>query len=191
MARIFRLAPLLMVLMMAARPAHADDKEAARQAFGEGKRLYDIADYASALEAFKKAYLHYEEPSFLFNIAQCYRQLDNKTEAIRFYRSYLRNGPDGDSAGEARRLIAALEAAHDKDKPSPAAGTAPPSSPVALDSAVLTATAPPPAVKRPLYKRWWLWTAVGVAAAGIATGVAVGVTANHPASTTFGPVVLQ
>ena len=30
-----------------------------------------------------------------------------------------------------------------------------------------------------LYRRWWLWTAVGVAAAGLATGIAMGVISNQ------------
>lgn len=30
-----------------------------------------------------------------------------------------------------------------------------------------------------LYRRWWLWTAVGVAAAGLATGIALGVISNQ------------
>jgi tetratricopeptide (TPR) repeat protein len=188
MSRItITVATILALSMSAAQPARADDKELARQAFGEGKRLYDIADYAHALEAFKKAYLQYEEPTFLFNIAQCYRQLDNKPEAARFYRSYLRNAPDGASVEEARRLIAALEAALDKDKASAPSTAPPPSS--TPDAATLTATAPPPA-KRPLHKQWWLWTAVGVAAAGIATGVAVGVTAR-PSGTVFHQVTFQ
>jgi hypothetical protein len=37
---------------------------------------------------------------------------------------------------------------------------------------------PSPAVsaskRTPIYKKWWLWTALGIAAAGIATGIAVG-----------------
>lgn len=32
----------------------------------------------------------------------------------------------------------------------------------------------------PLYKRWWLWTVVGVGVAGIAVGIAVGVAAQQP-----------
>jgi hypothetical protein len=33
-----------------------------------------------------------------------------------------------------------------------------------------------------LYRRWWLWTAVTVAAAGLATGIAMGVVNNQPPS---------
>jgi hypothetical protein len=48
----------------------------------------------------------------------------------------------------------------------------------------------PPAPRRqPLYRRWWLWTSVGVVAAGVAVGLGVGLT-SHPFSPTlsdFGP----
>ena len=31
----------------------------------------------------------------------------------------------------------------------------------------------------PLHRRWWLWTAVGVAAAGLATGIGLGVASSQ------------
>ena len=61
--------------------AVADNKDVARDAFREGTRQFDIGDFKSALAAFKKAYLNYEDPAFLFNIAQCERQLGDKAEA--------------------------------------------------------------------------------------------------------------
>jgi len=73
--------------------AFADDKEAAKQAYTEGKRQYDLGEYDAALAAFKKAYLNYEEPVFLFNIAQCYRALGERPAAVRTYRAFLRNWP--------------------------------------------------------------------------------------------------
>jgi hypothetical protein len=36
-----------------------------------------------------------------------------------------------------------------------------------------------PAAQKPLYKRWWLWTAVGVVVAGAAAGVAIALTTKH------------
>ena len=49
-------------------------------------------------------------------------------------------------------------------------------------------THPAPA-RTPLYKRWWLWTTVGVVAAGAGVGLYFGLTANHFAPTLpdFGP----
>jgi hypothetical protein len=74
-----RLAVAVVILCLAPA-ARADDKPAAREAFAEGTRYYDIADFGRALEAFKRAYVSYEEPSFLFNIAQSHRRLGNQVE---------------------------------------------------------------------------------------------------------------
>ncbi len=98
-----------LLIALAAGGAHADNKEAARASYIEGTRLYDLADFNAALEAFKKAYLNYEEPAFLFNIAQCYRSLGNKPEAVRFYRTFLRKVPQAPNRDEVLKIIANLE----------------------------------------------------------------------------------
>jgi tetratricopeptide (TPR) repeat protein len=77
---------LCLSAIASAEPA-PDDKHIAQDAFRDGTRLYDLADFKDALEAFKKAYFHFEDPAFLFNIAQCYRQLGNSSESIRFYKT--------------------------------------------------------------------------------------------------------
>ncbi len=81
---------MMVLLLLCAAAAHADNKQVARDAYREGARFYDLADFDHALESFKKAYLAQEEPSLLYNIAQCYKQLGNKPEALRFYRTFLR-----------------------------------------------------------------------------------------------------
>jgi tetratricopeptide (TPR) repeat protein len=90
--------------------ARADNKEVAKEAYTEGKRQYDLGEYQAALEAFKKAYLNYEEPVFLFNIAQCYRQLGDTPGAIRSYKAFLRNWPKAPNRAQVERLITELEA---------------------------------------------------------------------------------
>ena len=47
--------------------------------------------------------------------------------------------------------------------------------------APVDAPPPPPAENKPLYKRWWFWTALGVIVAGGASAVAVGVLTSKPA----------
>jgi hypothetical protein len=106
------------LILLASGVARADDKEAARQAYIEGTRLYDLADFNAALQSFKKAYLNYEEPAFLFNIAQCHRALGDKGEAIRFYRTYLRKVPNAANHVEVEKIIANLEAAQASDRAS-------------------------------------------------------------------------
>src|SRR4051812_46734476 len=102
---------MIVVTLTTTVSAFAEDKDAARKAFQEGKRYYNLNQYPEALEAFKRAYWNYEEPTFLYNIAQCHRALKHKSEAIDFYRSYLRNAPDAPNRAEVERIIAELDQA--------------------------------------------------------------------------------
>ncbi len=189
-----------------ATSAHADDREKARAASRLGSQHYALGEYKEALTAFKEAYRSYEDPSFLFNIAQCERQLDQRADAIRAYRMYLVNAPDASNREEVRQLIARLEhelAEERATKAAPPPGVQPPGpQPVtpavshepppasASPSLSLTATAPA-RHDTPTYKKWWVWTLVGVAVAGgAAAGLAVGLTRNGgstpTANTSFG-----
>jgi hypothetical protein len=38
----------------------------------------------------------------------------------------------------------------------------------------IVASTPPPPKPKPVYKRWWLWTLVGIAAGGAAAGIYFG-----------------
>ena len=195
MGRMLRLMVVVAVLA-AGVSAPAEDKEAARRAYSEGSRSYNLAQYADALEAFKRAYWNYDEPSFLYNIAQCHRALKHKNEAIEFYRSYLRNAPNAPNRAEVERIIAELEAAVQKDKAvadAPPEGTlaappgtrpsAPPPSapepattaPTPAPAAVIATTSTPAPAERPVWKRGWFW-GVMAGAAVVVAGVAVGVT---------------
>ena len=174
-------------------PAFAADKDAARQAYEEGRRRYDLNEFEAALESFKRAYLAYEDPVFLFNIAQCHRQLGHQQDAINFYRSYLRNLPNAPNADEVKGIVAKLQAEVDQQdqeraRAAAAAAAEPkPPTPASAPVTTLTATAPPPHPQTPVYKKWWLWTVVGVVAAGAATGVALAVTSQRT-EPTFMPV---
>lgn len=182
-----RFASLVVAVSLCA-VGHAEDKQVARAAFAEGQRRYDLNEFNAALAAFKQAYLAYEEPVFLFNIAQCYRQLGDKGEAIKFYRSYLRKVPDAPNRDDVKSLVSTLE----NEVASAKAAAPPPTTPIL--AAPPPSLIPPPqptgltavstsvrsdARPKPLYKRWWLWTIVGAAAAGAATGVAVAVTSRR------------
>jgi tetratricopeptide (TPR) repeat protein len=190
---------LIVVALAIAFPAAAEDKEAARKAYSEGSRYYNLNQYAEALEAFKRAYWNYEEPSFLYNIAQCHRALKHKSEAIDFYRGYLRNAPTTPKRAEVERLIAELDAALAQEKavaksppegtlPAPTATASPPTTSAPPD-AVVTTTAPPAKTEKPLWKRGWLWGVVAgaaVVAAGVAIGVGVATSSPKDPSPSLG-----
>src|SRR5689334_23729146 len=96
---------LILIAVALSSTARAEDKEAARKAYAEGQKYYNLNQYSDALDAFKRAYWNYEEPTFLFNIAQCHRALGHKKEAVEFYRSYLRNAPEAPNRADVQRII--------------------------------------------------------------------------------------
>jgi len=96
--------------------AQADNRSIARDAYREGTRQFEVGDYSAALESFKKAYVSYEEPAFLFNMAQCNRLLNNKAEALRNYKLFLRKVPTAPNKDEIEKVIAALEIAIEQDR---------------------------------------------------------------------------
>jgi tetratricopeptide (TPR) repeat protein len=188
---------LLSILCLLATPASAADERAhARAQFKLGSQHYNLGEYKEALDAFKEAYRSYEDPSFLFKLAQCERQLGHKREAVSAYRAYLNNSENAPNKDSVRQIIQQLdgEIAADKEREraaaeererARAAAVAPATSAPATSSApspattpgtpALTASAPAHADRTPTYKKWWVWTIVGgVAAAGLATGLALG-----------------
>lgn len=211
---------VFMVLAFAAPMARAEDKAAARAAYEEATKHYYLNELDKALEAYKRAYWNYEDPAFLFNIAQCYRAMGKKEDAVKMYRNYLRRVPTAPNKLEVERLVVTLESEMAQERttrisppsgplpgeiasappgPSPRPATpaeaSPPpeakpvETPVAATAGTVTRDAP---AKTPVYKKWWLWTVVGVvvvAGVGIGVGVALsqsyGFPSTSPSAGTF------
>jgi tetratricopeptide (TPR) repeat protein len=175
-------------LLLLTAPAAAKGKVEAKEAFRRGLQYYNLGDFKSALDGFKEAYLDYPDPSFLFNIGQCQRQLGNKQEALLAYKAYLREAKDASNRDEISTLVHNLEQSlHDDEvnrrvkpegalAPNDSSGTATESTPAAQTLASASVTAEAPARAKPVYKQWWLWTAVGVVAVGVGVGLGVGLT---------------
>jgi tetratricopeptide (TPR) repeat protein len=186
---------LVLALVAVSGAARAEDKAAARAAYSEGTRYYDLGQYKEALEAFKRAYWNYEDPAFLFNLGQCHRQLGHDAEALGAYRSYLRKLPDAANRQGVTRMIDALEAKiekkHQEDEAAAAAARARADSIATTPTVPLVVSAaPPPPPGKPLYRRWWVWTIAGVVVAGAATGIAVGVTQSRTTEPTLNAVAI-
>jgi tetratricopeptide (TPR) repeat protein len=207
---------LLVTFVMLGRPggslvpgvgsAWAMDKAKARAAYRSGSQHYDLGEFAEALADFKEAYRNFEEPIFLFNIAQCHRQLGQIDLAIRFFRTYLAKAPTAQNRAAVEDTLDKLKVEQEKQAAAspipptatqaPPASVEPPANKPPEPSAVATPTpsvpapalvtaAPTPEKRTPIYKRWWLWTAVGVVAAGVGTALAVVLTRpNEPSAPT-------
>ena len=191
---------LFVFVALTAPPAFADDRNAAREAFRRGSQHYKLGEFKEALQDFKAAFRAYEDPTFLFNIAQCERQLDQREEAVRQYTMYLAEAPDAANREEVKAVVARLEheieeqRARDRalavEKATPPVSVLPPQPAPAPDAVALTPPpTPSPRADKPAYKKWWVWTIVGVAVAGgVAAGVAVALTQDpkQHVSTTLG-----
>jgi tetratricopeptide (TPR) repeat protein len=111
-----------------ARAAEAphDAKQEAKARFVAGQSHYNLNEFPEALREFKEAYRLYPDPVFLYNLGQCERQLGHLDEAIRFYRTFLREQPKAPNRQEVLKKIEEMEASL-KAKPSEDdKGTAPP-----------------------------------------------------------------
>lgn len=144
---------LLSVLVIAGwgSVARADGGDA-KARYMSGQSHYNLNEFADALQDFKEAYRLHPDPAFLFNIAQCERQLGDFDEAIKFYRSYLRNKPDASNAKEIQKKIDELkslsEAKRKSKEGAPQSVIAPSTTPPPIDSS--PAVVPPPAPAPPL-----------------------------------------
>ena len=98
----------------AAPSTDAQRLRAARTHYENAVSHYNLDEIEAALEEFREAYRFKPDPSFLFNIAQCYRKLGQREAAIDFYRKYVRASPDATNRAEAERRIAELKAQADE-----------------------------------------------------------------------------
>jgi TolA-binding protein len=98
-----------LLLLVGAGAARAAEPGDAKARYLSGQSHYNLNEFAEALQDFKEAYRLRPDPAFLFNIAQCERQLGNLEEAIKFYRSYLRNKPETDNKREIEKKIEELK----------------------------------------------------------------------------------
>jgi tetratricopeptide (TPR) repeat protein len=151
---------MLLVLAGGARAESPAETEA-RERYNKAQKLADRAEWAEALGEFERSYALTHYPAILYRIALCQEQLRRPADALASYRKYLEDDPKSERRAGVEAKIRELERE-----------LAPP---VAPANVVVVTPHPAPPPRTPVYRRWWLWTVVGVAAAGTALGVGLGV----------------
>jgi tetratricopeptide (TPR) repeat protein len=66
-----------------------DEEERAAKYFADGSKLYTEGKYQDAIGKLLKAYELRPAPPILLNIARTYEKLDNKKNALKFYKEFL------------------------------------------------------------------------------------------------------
>jgi tetratricopeptide (TPR) repeat protein len=154
------------------RAAFADDPatRAARRHFERGEKLFALGKFDEALEEYQTAFDAKPLPGFLYNIGQCYRNLGDYDQAIFSFKKYLKLEPEASNKEAVERLIEELEEKKAQGE---------------SEKFVRKPKKPP---EKPVYKKWWFWTGLGVVAAGAGVGIYAASSGSNPPSTDLGNI---
>jgi len=160
-------------------------------------RLYEVGEYEQALDEFKAAHVAKPDPAFLYNVAQCLRQLRQPDRALVMYRRYLAASPHAENRADALKRIAEIEAELAREKPTAdedagvppgqdgiAPVNVPPSQPETTTSGAMAEMSATPAlpVAKAAPSPWSLgplrWVAAGVTVALTGGAVAAGMSTS-------------
>ncbi|MFH0900632.1 MAG: hypothetical protein V2A73_08395 [Pseudomonadota bacterium] len=86
----------------------AEREEAAKQIYAAGRKAYNLGEFDRAITVWKEGYEKTDYPTFLFNIAQAYRQKLDYRSSVFFYKAFLRESPDASNRAEVEARIAEL-----------------------------------------------------------------------------------
>jgi hypothetical protein len=190
---------ILTVSLALPAPAQTDPAPATaatRQKEMGARKAFASGDWDRALDLFSDLYAETLHPVYLRNIGRCHQKKREPQKAIDAFQDYLAKnkhlGP-----GERREIdgyIAEMERLRDEQARAPRPEATPAPAPPPVNEPlppVHTAppppetramvTAPPPPADEPLYRKWWLWTAVGAVVAGAVVAV---VAVSHGGSPT-------
>jgi tetratricopeptide (TPR) repeat protein len=141
----------------------------------QGHRLYQLGRYQEAIAEYRRAYELRADPQFLFQIAESYRQLGATEQALFYYDRYLAGAPGGADRETAEERVTEIESLRARPPSSGAPGL--------IGTPGETAKKQP----KPLWRKWWIWTAIGVAlAAGATAAVLAGRSETSVPSTDLG-----
>jgi tetratricopeptide (TPR) repeat protein len=183
------IARILIILTCLGGLAHAD-KQQARPHIQAGDVDYKLGKFEEALVEYTKAYELYPVPALLFNLGQCHRNLKNFERAVFFYEGYLRDSP-ADTANRAVVEDLLREAKIERDKQSVEEQATRRTAEAIREKAAIEAARVQAEqegrlraeearrrdedrriaearraeqANKPVYKKWWFWSAVGGAA---------------------------
>lgn len=177
----------LLFLLGSVAPAYAAgetpdcEKEPACQALWlRARELSQSGQIAEAQRMYQMAYDLRADPRLLFNVARVLHKQGLTAEAAPYYQRFLDSSLDDSvQKQKARDFLAEIRRTEPKRPVTPQAVIPGPASKPEPGEAIAQAGAKGTA--RPIYKRWWFWALLGVAAAGTAAGIAVGVTRSAAA----------
>jgi hypothetical protein len=137
----------VLVLAPGRAKAASEDEKQARALYERAEKSFDVGKFTDALADYQAAYEAKPLPGFLFNIAQCYRNMGDFDRARFFFRRYLAVDPRAPNRRKVEELISEmtkqLEAQRKDQK---VAGATTPPAPTSAPAGTTTLLAPSPPV---------------------------------------------
>jgi tetratricopeptide (TPR) repeat protein len=147
-------AAALVAVALAAAPAAADppaDAARSRELYQLGRQRFEAGDLERAIDAFQQGYALDPRPEFLLNLAQSYRALGRRAEAIAHLERFIAAAPDHPLRPAAEKTLAELR----REEAAARAEARP------LPLVPVQKSAPPAPERR--RSRVWIWAAAGAA----------------------------
>ena len=177
------LAPISVSLAQGKPPEASEaDTKKAKELFKEAQEHFRLREFAETIPLLKEAYRLYPSSLFLYNLAQCHLELKQYEEAVSFFENFLEVDPKSKNRSQAEKYLkqsreglavaqeqqrAEEEAKREQDRLQKM---------IELEKQKQNQPVVPATVDKgkPIYAKWWFWTAIGGAAVA-GTGTAVGV----------------
>lgn len=154
-------------------PPQEDGFDSAQEQAGEhmkeARELFVSKQYEKSIAESVVAYKLAQWPICFYNIAQAYRRLQDRRQALKFYQRFLKDAPTSRFAADAQNAIIEIslylqqQEQIDREK------------------------------KRPVWRKGWFWgvlgTSLAVVGSGLATGLVLGLRSNQPPDM-HGPVTV-
>lgn len=150
-----------------------------RANYDQAVALFEGGRFEAALPKFQAAYAQRQMPWLLINIGRTLHRLGRPREALTYYERYkaAESKPDAETQDRLEKYIAQAKALADSTPTTPMVQT-PPDQPAGDPVANPPTEQPKPAEEKPIYKKWWFWTAIGGGAlAVVIIGAAAGAAA--------------
>lgn len=173
----------------------ADDPDCDRLA-NEAREQSKAGRFEEAQRTYERAYQRRADPTLLFNLARVLHKAGRPAIAVIYYQKFLdvRGPANSDERRKVQEYLKQAQAEADGQTPPSPASTpasepsgANPSKAVSSASPLTStsptsqpATAASPSSDTPLYRKWWLWTAVGAGAGILIIGLAAGLAPRRP-----------
>jgi tetratricopeptide (TPR) repeat protein len=181
------LAPISVSLAQNKPPEASEaDTKKAKELFKEAQEHFRLREFAETIPLLKEAYRLYPSSLFLYNLAQCHLELKQYEEAVSYFENFIETDPKSKNRAPAEKYLKqskeGLAVAQEQQRAQEEAKREQDRLQKMIELEKQKQNQPTEINRgKPVYAKWWFWTAIGGAAlAGTGTAVGVSIAKSIP-----------